>query len=68
MGPGEAREVAESIGAVDNRVSGRNFGIPKHKVAVCREGIFDKDSFHLRSNDIWVSKWKLDEDLFINNG
>ena len=38
MGPGEAREVAESIGAVDDRVSRRDFGIAKHKVAVWREG------------------------------
>ena len=36
MGPGEAGEVAESIGAVDDRVGGGHFGIAKHKVAVWR--------------------------------
>ena len=37
MGPGEAGEVAESIGAVHDRVSRRHFGIAKHKVAVWRK-------------------------------
>ena len=36
MGPGEAWEVAESIGAVDNGVSRGHFGVPKHKVAIWR--------------------------------
>ena len=36
MGPGEAGEIAESIGAVDDRVGGGHFGIAKHKVAVWR--------------------------------
>ena len=40
MRPGEAGEVAESIGAVDNRVSRGDFGIAKHKVAVWRKWVF----------------------------
>ena len=35
VGPGKAREVAESIGAVDDWVSRWDFCIAQHKVAIC---------------------------------
>lgn len=36
LGPGEAREVAEAIGAVDHGEQPRHLGIAQHKVTVCR--------------------------------
>ena len=55
MGPGEAGEIAESIGAVDDRVGGGHFGIAKHKVAVWRkcvvlmwEGFIEKNGKNIK--------------------